>query len=100
MMWKDVVYLGNETETIDHGETIKGWAYRKVFANKKSVRASEFYQAATIGLKPELIFEVRSCDFCNDERLKFDDIEYFILRTYDRGEVTELTVSTHTGGVS
>ena len=68
-MWKDVIDLGNVVETTVHGETLQTMVYRTVFANKKSVRQSEFYNAANVGLKPELIFEVNSFEFTNDEKV-------------------------------
>ena len=69
----------------------------KVYANKKSVRQSEVYQAAVAGLKPELMFEVQSIEYEQEERVEFNGKLYEILRVYDRGEVTELTVSAMTG---
>lgn len=97
-MWVDVLELGNMTETMEHGEPIQTIEWREVFANKKSVRQSEFYQAAVVGLRPELIFEVRSMEFSNDEKVRYGNKEYSIIRTYDKGEVTELTVTSYVGG--
>jgi SPP1 family predicted phage head-tail adaptor len=101
VMWKEVIELGNLTETIVKGEPVQSMVYRKVFANKKSVRLTEFYQAANAGLKPELIFEIRSFEFNNDEKVRYcigETVkEYSIIRVYDKGEITELTVSTYAG---
>jgi hypothetical protein len=100
-MWKDVIDLGNMQETIVHGEPTQSLTWREAYANKKSVRQSEFYQAASAGLKPELLFEVRSGEFSNDEKIRYPSgesgKEYSIIRTYDKGEITELTVSSRTG---
>jgi SPP1 family predicted phage head-tail adaptor len=96
-MWKEVIELGNMTEEIIYGEPIQTMVYREVYANKKSVRQSEFYQAANIGLKPELIFEVYSFEFNNDEKVRYNGKEYTIIRVYDKGEIIELTVSSQTG---
>lgn len=97
-MWKDVIDLGNLVETIEYGEPIQSMEWREVFANKKSVRQSEFYQAANVGLKPELVFEIRSIEFNNDEKVRYGGKEYSIIRAYDKGEVAELTVSSRVGG--
>lgn len=100
-MWKDTIELGNLTETIEHGEPVSTMMFREIFANKKSVRQSEFYQAAIVGLKPEIIFEVNSFEFDNDEKLRYpvgDGKVYSIIRTYDKGEIIELTVSSFVGG--
>lgn len=96
-MWKDVIELGNLVEVIEHGEPIQAMEYREVYANKKSVRQSEFYQAANVGLKPELLFEVNSFEFDNDERVRYNNKVYSIIRTYDKGEITELTVTSFVG---
>lgn len=100
-MWKDIIELGNMTETIIHGEPIQSMEYREIFANKKSVKRSEFYMAANTGLKPELIFEVRSIEFNNDEKVRYPSGDngkvYAIIRTYDKGEIMELTVSSQIG---
>jgi hypothetical protein len=100
-MWKDTIELGNMTETIIHGEPVQDMVYRTVFANKMSIKRSEFYMAANTGLKPELVFEVRSLEFNNDEAVRYptgeDGKVYSIIRTYDKGEFTELTVSSRTG---
>lgn len=99
--WDEVIELGNVTEEIIHGEPVQSVNYREVFANKKSVRQSEFYQATNTGLKPELVFEVHSFEFSNDEKVRYpageSGKEYTIIRTYDKGEITELTVSSRVG---
>jgi SPP1 family predicted phage head-tail adaptor len=97
MLWRDVVELGNATETETLGEVTSTYIWRTVFANKKGVRQSEFYQASATGLKPELVFVVRSEEYKNDERLKHNNKEYAIVRTYDKGETTEITVQTYVG---
>ena len=100
-MWREVIELGNTVETVEYGEVIQITDYRKVYADKQSVRQSEFYQGASTGLKPELMFEIRSIEFNNDEKVRFpageNGREYAIVRTYDKGETTELTVTSHAG---
>ena len=97
MMWRDVIELGQQTETIVDYEVIKAWSYKTVYANKKSVRQSENYQAASAGLKPELMFQIRSQDYDQQERLKFDSKIYEITRAGDYGEFVELVCSAITG---
>ena len=101
-MWKDTIEIGNMTEVIVKGEPVQSMVYREIYTNKKSVRQSEFYQAAVAGLKPELVFEIRSLEYNNDKKLRYpagsNGITYDIIRTYDRGEIIELTVSSFVGG--
>ncbi len=63
---------------------------RQVFANKKSVRESEFYQAAAVGLKPEIMFEVRSFEYQKENLLVHDNKIHRVMRAYTKGELTEL----------
>lgn len=97
-MWKDVIELSNLIETIAHNEVVKGATYRKVYANKKSVRQSEFYQGASAGLKPELVFEIRSIEFRNEEYVRYNDKTYSIIRVYENGDNIELTITSFAGG--
>ena len=92
MFWKDiaelisVVYTSNEI-----GDTIEVASFRQVYVNKKSVRQSEYYQAMSTGLKPEIMLEVRTIDYEDEKEIKFNDRKYRIIRAYDKnGEITEL----------
>ena len=92
MLFRDVVRLISVTTTEnDMGDIIETPVEREVFADKQSIRQSEFYQAAATGLRPELMFVVRSVDYNGEQKLKYNDKEYAVIRTYDKdGELTEL----------
>lgn len=92
MLFRDVIKLISTTTTEnDMGDIIETPIEHEVFADKQSVRQSEFYQAAATGLRPELMFVVRSIDYQGEIRLKYNNKEYNIIRTYDKdGELTEL----------
>jgi len=73
------------------GDIIETKTETEVFANKKSIRQSEFYQAAATGLRPEIMFEVWSEEYSNQPKLKYNNKLYTIIRTYDKdGELIEL----------
>ena len=73
------------------GDMIETETKTEVFANKKSIRQSEFYQAAATGLRPEIMFEVWSEEYSNQPKLKYNNKLYTIIRTYDKdGELIEL----------
>ena len=95
MMFRDVISLISTTKTVnDIGNTITTKTEREIFADKQSVRQSEFYQAAATGLKPELMFVVRAEEYNNERALEYELKEYKIIRTYDKnGEFTELICS-------
>lgn len=92
MLFRDVVKLISVTVTEnDMGDIIETPVEREVFADKQSIRQSEFYQAAATGLRPELMFVVRSIDYEGEPKLKYNGKTYTIIRTYDKdGELTEL----------
>lgn len=92
MLWRDVVDLIGETFTENAmGDTISTLTKRQVFANKKSVRQSEFYLAASSGLRPELMFEVRYVEYNNEDILEYNGKQYAIIRQYSKNdEIVEL----------
>lgn len=92
MLFRDVVELISVTTTEnDMGDIIETQTEREVYADKQSIRQSEFYQAAATGLRPELMFVVRSIDYEGEPKLKYNGKEYTIIRTYDKdGELIEL----------
>ena len=67
----------------------------EVFAEKKSVRQSEFYAAQQVGLNPSLVFVIDIRDF---ESVKapveviYNEETYTVIRTYCIGENVEITV--------
>lgn len=96
-MWSDVLYLLEEIETFDElNKPHYSFKETKVYANKKSVKRSEFYQAQAAGFKPEKVFEVRTIEFNEDKHthVKYNNVIYKILRSYEvDSEITELTLT-------
>ncbi|MDO6451721.1 hypothetical protein [Oceanobacillus profundus] len=93
--WSDVVYLVGLTEAIDdYGFPTTGESERKkVFANKKSIRSSEYYQAKQSGIDLAFTYEIRSIDYDGEEKLYLsadDEEPHEIERTYEKGEFVEL----------
>lgn len=89
-MWKDMVTLRAESSALDaFNRPYKTFLDRKVYANKKSVKFSEFYQASATGLKPELIFQVKS--YKGETYLLYRGKQYRVIRSYEIGDSTELT---------
>ncbi len=96
-MWCDILYLLEEIETFDKLKR-PHYSYKetKVYANKISVKRTEFYQAQAAGFKPEKSFEVRTVEFNEDKHthVKYKDVVYKILRSYEKdSEITELTLT-------
>jgi hypothetical protein len=96
--WSDVVYLGTPVEVVTNGEVITSYSLVKRFVNRLSIRQNEYYNAMNTGLKPELMFEIRTLEYGGQTTLKHNNIDYQIMRTYDKGEFTELIVSRNLNG--
>lgn len=95
MYWKDVGYILKENKKLDKLYRPKNeYEEIKVFCNKKSIGQSEFYQAQTAGLKPEIKLEIKFVNLTEDmTHFKFDGKIYKILRTYKLQDKTELTLT-------
>jgi len=91
-------FISTTIEINDLGDPIETKAYRTVYAEKMSIRQSEFYQAAATGLKPEIMFEIRTIDYDNENKLKFNEKEYKVIRAYEKGEYTEIICQGLTNG--
>lgn len=93
MRWIDIVNLVaivNGENSV--GDPVTTETPRQVFANKKSIRQSEFYQAAATNLKPEIMFEIRSIEYAGEKILEYENKSYSIMRTFSKnGEILELT---------
>ncbi|MEV2353710.1 phage head closure protein [Paenibacillus larvae] len=48
----------------------------------KSVGRSEFYNAASAGLRPELIFEMHGYEYDGEQLVKFEGVHYRVIRSY------------------
>lgn len=91
MRHSDVIYLLS-TEIIydDYGIPKKNTQERKVFANKMSVSATEFYNAGVHGLKPERQFEIYTFEYQEETQLMHEGKKYNIIRTQSKGEKLRL----------
>jgi len=100
MRWGDIVSLISTVRTQNSlGDTTETKSYKQKFANKKSVKRVEFYQALATGLKPEVIFEVKAIDYNDETKLLHESKEYNIIRTYSvNGEDIELVCNRMVGG--
>jgi SPP1 family predicted phage head-tail adaptor len=95
MLFRDVINLIAITNSENEiGDIVETETSIQVFANKKSIRQSEFYQAAATGLKPELMFEIRAIEYDEQKRLTYNSKPYNIIRTHSKnGEIIELICS-------
>ena len=92
MLFNQVINLVLETHTSnDVGDTVTTQVRRKVFADKQSVRQSEYYQAGATGIRPEFMFVVRAIDYKGEPKVEHEGKQYTIVRTFEKpSELTEL----------
>ncbi|MGG3456053.1 phage head closure protein [Paenibacillus rhizolycopersici] len=99
MLWRDVIDLIPVTVVKNgYGEEVEQDGIpRSVFANKKSARQSEFWQAYAAGVKPEIVFEVMVADYNEETKIKYGENKYYrVIRTYSaNGERIELVCSVY-----
>ncbi len=94
MYFKDVGYLMKETETLDALHRPKvSFEETLVYCNIKSIGQSEFYQASSVGYKPELKIECKLVDLTDVTHFKYNNRVYKILRTYKKVDITEITLT-------
>lgn len=56
----------------------------EVFAAKKSIRASEHYEAQKLGYKLSLMFIVKPYEYNNQEYVYYENKKYKVERTYEK----------------
>ena len=55
----------------------------EIFADKKSVTRTEFYEGLKAGLKLTAAFNVRACDYGGQQFIDYDGVRYEVQRTYN-----------------
>lgn len=91
MRHKEVIFFVSTTIVEDElGNQIEQEVERGVFANEMSINQTEYYNAATSGLRPSKMFEVYSFEYDGEPKLKHNGKMYRIVRSETRGEKTRI----------
>lgn len=94
MFFKDVGYLCKEKMTLDkHNRPKISYEDKIIYCNVKSIGLTEFYQAQSVGLKPELKIEARLIDLDGATHFKYNNKLYKILRTNKKEDSIELVLT-------
>lgn len=99
-MFNEEIELGNLVETVVKGEVIRTMVWQSRLANQLDDDRSEFYQGASVGLRPELTFEINGFEYNNEEFVRFPAVTgtvYTIIRAPKRDDMRELVCTTHAG---
>lgn len=91
--------IGVDVESNSIGEAVYKDKTKKIFATKKAVRQSEFFQAAAVGFKPEIVLEVNNFEYANEEYCILEGQKFKIYRAYpiSKTEKTELYLTAVVG---
>ena len=91
-MMTDILKLIAEEKTVDrYGDTVVTESSRQVFCREESVGQKEFYQAAAVGLTPEIKLVLSDyLDYQNEKLVLYNGDRYRVLRTYRKGQELEL----------
>ena len=72
------------SERDEHGNAVYPETKSTIYAEKKSVKQTEFFQAAAVGFKPEMMIEGYAFEYNGEELCEIDGNRYTIYRTYQR----------------
>lgn len=94
MFFKDIGYLCKEKRTLDKKRRPKiSYEDEKIYCNVKSIGLTEFYQAQSVGLKPEIKIEARLVNIDGATHFKYNNKLYKILRTNKKEDYIELILT-------
>lgn len=93
-----IILIGETMAQNSIGEWISTETERTVYANVKSVTATEFFNASQIGLSPEYKFTMFAADYQNEQVVVFNNVRYAVYRAYQAGtDKLELYVQKEVG---
>lgn len=80
----ELLSIITNSNTDENGFEINTENKREVFAEKKSVRSNEFYQAQSKGFKIDIMFNIKPYEYEDEEYLMFENKKYKIERLYEK----------------
>ena len=101
-MYNEIIYLADEIKTgkvDEYGDPVCDLEMSQLFAKKKSISQTEFYQAQTSDYKPEIKFKIPDyMDYGGQKFLVHEDVKYKIMKVYQPENSEELEITCY-GGV-
>lgn len=82
MLAHDVTLIDVSITYDSIGQEITSETETVIQAELSAVSRSEFYQAASAGLKPELVLLVHEFEYGLQNLIKFEGVYYSVIRTY------------------
>ena len=99
-MYNEVIYLlSTKSETNEVGDQVETLIKTMRLAKEKSIGQTEFYQAQSIGLKPEVKLALADhLDYEGQEEVIYNNFRYKVLRTFKPEDKNEIEIVCY-GGV-
>lgn len=92
MEYTEVIYLITKAYTQDAvGNQIPTNTETKIYAKKNNVTTKEFYNALQVGITPTYEFQIRKSNYAGQSDIKYNDIEYHVIRTIEKS-VTDIVL--------
>lgn len=85
----ELTLISYEMSKDDIGNPIKVPVKKTILCRLASVGSKEFYDAANIGLKPEMKFIVHEFEYNGEKDVIFEDRKYKVMRTYTESVKSE-----------
>ncbi len=87
-----LIAIEEEEDTNEYGSIVKNDPIKRlVYVDVKSIRQSEFYQAQAVGMKPELMFEIRSTEYKGERKCEYKGQNYDVIRIFKKNnDFTEI----------
>ena len=84
-MFSEVIDLVSFNTIIDdNGFEVNTEIKKEVFADKKSIRSSEFYEAQKLGYKLSVMFVIKPYEYDGQEYIYYENQKYKVERTYEK----------------
>ena len=84
-MFSEVIDLVSFNTIIDdNGFEVNTEIKKEVFADKKSIRSSEFYEAQKLGYKLSVMFVIKPYEYNGQEYIYYENQKYKVERTYEK----------------
>ena len=88
--YAEVTLIGETLERDDNGDQVATLAEETIIGTLTSATTAEFYQAANAGYHADIVVKVYAQEYHGQKRLRVDDVQYTVIRTYLTGDFIEL----------
>lgn len=76
------------------------WLEYPIYCEYRSISYKEFYQAQQTGFKPELTLKLSAFDYAGEEFVRYENVEYTVLKTYHIADDPDFILLTLVKGIN